>query len=83
MTDQKKPPEQVSDDDLDAAQGGYSVELTNATVGGLTTEQLSRSGLAEYDESGPGIVHRTTDTKLDSSGAEGLDGMHLDPVSRR
>lgn len=77
MTDRKKAPESLADADLDDAQGGYTVELTNATVGGLRTEQLSRDRLAEYDESGPGIVHSTTDVKL---GQRDLDGMHIDPV---
>ena len=80
MSDDKKTPEEISDDDLDAAQGGYSVELTNATVGSIRTEQMSRGGVAEYDESGPGIVHRTAKTSLDQADRDGLDGMHIDPV---
>ena len=62
----KKAPEQIADQDLDAAQGGYSVPLTNGTVGSLRTEQLSRDGLADYDESGPGIVHQTASNVVDT-----------------
>ena len=45
MSDIRKA-ETVEDDDLDRAQGGYSVELTNATVSSIRTE----AGVIEYQD---------------------------------
>ena len=39
----RETPEALEDKVLDDAQGGYSVELTSATIAGMTTEQLPRS----------------------------------------
>lgn len=46
MVEDPKTPEALEDKTLDEAQGGYSVELINATVGSIRTEQLPRSGSA-------------------------------------
>lgn len=74
MTDEKKTPEQISDDDLDAAQGGsWSGVVKNWTTA------ATADGTVSYDESGPGIVHSTA-TKLDPADADRIDGMHIDPV---
>lgn len=37
MTDEKNA-EEIKDTELDAAQGGYTVELVNATVAGIRSE---------------------------------------------
>ena len=76
MADKTKTPETaraLSDTELDGVQGA-GIEMTEATVSSVRTEQLNTrypvvnlgsgpdlrnpaDGLAEYDESGPGIVH--------------------------
>ena len=76
MTDQKKAPEQVSDDALDAAQGGWSGVVKNWTTA------ATADGTVSYDNAGPGIVHRTA-TKIDATDVEEIDGMHIDPVIPR
>ena len=45
MIDDKKA-DDLADDDLDRAQGGYSVELVNATVSSIRTE----AGVIEYQD---------------------------------
>ena len=66
--DKEIKPAEIQDDDLDEAQGGLramqvtgirttSVKLDSSSLtidGGLSRDQL-----VEYDESGPGIVHKT------------------------
>lgn len=77
MADEKHVPEQLDDEALDQAQGGgFAVSRTGLTVKTATPA----SGLAGYDESGPGICSGTAPKTVERSDLEGLDGMHIDPV---
>ena len=71
--DKEIKPAEIQDDDLDGAQGGLRALPTTGvrTTGiratdvkldrfGMTVDaDLSRDQLTDYDESGPGIVHKT------------------------
>ena len=53
MTDTRKA-EAVEDDDLDLAQGGYSIELVNATVSEIRAESLNN----EYQDGNDLILRK-------------------------
>lgn len=76
MTKDKKAPEAISDDGLDAAQGGWSGVVKNWTTAATS------GGTVTYDDAGPAIVHRIP-ARLNLPDADQIDGMHIDPVIPR
>ena len=71
--DKEIKPAEIQDDDLDGAQGGLRTMQTTGIrttslrpintrlrpVGNTADFNFSKDELADYDESGPGIVHKT------------------------
>lgn len=67
--DKQIKPAEIHDDQLDVVQGGIRVMSPSIRVPSSQTKTLTepvldpKTGLAEYDESGPGIVHRNLTMK--------------------